>query len=103
MPIARPPWLTGPDFTCRHLPCDTFLDDAVALGREKPELRGITPRLHFPQAGDAEARDLHRRIEERGLSGRPAACAGHRPVPPGGRAARRTRRRETVADARPGR
>lgn len=61
MPIARPPRLTGSDHAYQHLPFGTFPDDAVALGREKPELRGIAPHLHMPQVGDAEARDLRRR------------------------------------------
>ncbi|MFV0131957.1 sugar phosphate isomerase/epimerase family protein [Streptomyces sp. HMX87] len=68
MPTVRPPRLTGSNFAYQHLPFDTFLDDAVALGREKLELWGIAPHLHIPQVGNAEARDLRRRIEERGLA-----------------------------------
>jgi protein FrlC len=67
-PIARPPRLTGSNFAYQHLPFDTFLDDAVALGRERLELWGIAPHPHIPQVGDAEARAVRRRIEGRGLS-----------------------------------
>jgi protein FrlC len=67
-PIARPPRLTGSNFAYQHLPFDAFLDDAVALGRERLELWGIAPHLHIPQVGDAEARAVRRRIEGRGLS-----------------------------------
>ncbi|AIS02147.1 sugar phosphate isomerase/epimerase family protein [Streptomyces glaucescens] len=68
MPAPRAPRLTGSNFAYQHLRFDRFLDDAVALGRERLELWGIAPHLHIPRVGDAEARDLRRRIEERGLS-----------------------------------
>ncbi len=61
MPIARPPRLAGSDHAYQHPLFGTFPDDAVALGREKPQLRGIAPHLHIPQGRDAEARDLRRR------------------------------------------
>jgi protein FrlC len=59
--------ITGSNFADQHLPFERFLDDAVALGREKLELWGIAPHLHIPQLSDAEARGIRRRIASRGL------------------------------------
>ncbi|GHB48373.1 AP endonuclease [Streptomyces viridiviolaceus] len=68
MPTARLPRLTGSNFAYQHLPFDTFLDDAAALGREELELWGIAPHLHVPQVSDADVRGMRRRIEARGLA-----------------------------------
>ncbi|MDQ1007062.1 protein FrlC [Streptomyces sp. V4I23] len=65
---ARLRQVTGSNFAYQHLPFDTFLDDAAALGREKLELWGIAPHLHIPQLNNADARSVRRRIEARGLA-----------------------------------
>ncbi|MDQ0893559.1 sugar phosphate isomerase/epimerase family protein [Agromyces ramosus] len=59
---------TGSNFSYQHLPFDRFLDDTVALGRERVELWGIAPQLHVPQLSNEDARGIRRRITERGLA-----------------------------------
>lgn len=60
--------ITGSNFSYQHLSFDHFLDDMVALERERIELWGIAPQVHIPQLSDADARGIRRRIDERGLA-----------------------------------
>ena len=60
--------ITGSNFAYQHTRFEAFLDDMVALERERVELWGIAPHLHIPQLSIEEARGIRRQLRERGLS-----------------------------------
>jgi protein FrlC len=60
--------VTGANFAYQHLAFEAFLDDMVALGREKVELWGIAPQLHIPRLTGATLADTRRQLDQRGLT-----------------------------------
>lgn len=59
--------ITGSNFSYQHLPFETFLDDMVALDRERLELWGIAPQFHIPQLTAADLLAVRRQLQERQL------------------------------------